>query len=71
MIVVKREPLTSKQKVWCVALAFFLNVPIFIFIFEYANRFTPRQVGVVGLFNLAIAVPLLALLTEKWIRKMK
>lgn len=67
----KREPLTAKQKVWCVALIFFLNTPVLIFIFGYADRFSARQVGVVGLLNLGLGVPLLALFTEKWIRKMK
>jgi len=66
-----REPLTPKQKVLCVILIFALNTPVIVFIFWYSERFSPRQVGVVGLFNLAIGVPLLALITEKWIRKLK
>ena len=66
-----REPLTFKQKVLCVTSTFLLNTPVFIFIFEYSDRFSPRQVGLVGLLNLALVVPLLALITEKWIRKVK
>jgi len=67
----KREPLTAKQKVWFVSLAFLLNIPVLIFLFGYADRFSPKEVGVVGLFNLGLGVPLFALITEKWIRKMK
>ncbi len=67
----KREPLTLKQKVLCVAVIFILNTPVLIFIFKYSDRFTPREVGIVGLFNLAVGVPLLALITEKWIRKLR
>ncbi len=66
-----RAPLTPKQKALCVATAFCLNTPIFIFIFRYSSEFSPRQVGVAGLLNLAFGVPLLALITEKWIRKLK
>ncbi len=67
----KREPLTFKQKVLCVTLIFLQNAPVIIFIFWYCDRFSPRQVGVVGLLNLALGVPMLALITEKWIRKLK
>jgi hypothetical protein len=65
-----REPLTPKQKMWCVAVIFVLNTPIFILIFGYADRFTDREFGVFGMLNLTLGVPLLALITEKWIRKM-
>jgi hypothetical protein len=66
-----RAPLTAKQKAVCVAVVFFLNAPILIFVFSYSGGFSPRQVGVAGLLNLALGVPLLALITEKWIRKLK
>jgi hypothetical protein len=66
-----RAPLTPKQKVVCIAMVFFLNAPILIFIFCYSSGFSPRQVGIAGLLNLALGVPLLALITEKWIRKLK
>jgi hypothetical protein len=66
-----REPLTPKQKALCVVVTFCLNTPILIFIFCYSSEFSPRQVGVAGLLNLALGVPLLALITEKWIRKLK
>ncbi|MFZ0279023.1 MAG: hypothetical protein WA254_08465 [Candidatus Sulfotelmatobacter sp.] len=66
-----RAPLTPKQKALCITLAFCLNTPILIFIFRYSSGFSPRQVGVAGLLNLALGVPLLALITEKWIRKLK
>jgi len=64
-------PLTPKQKAIVVATAAVLNVPIFIFIFGYSKQFTPREVGVVGLFNLFAGVPLLVLILNKWIRKLK
>ncbi len=64
-----REPLTPKQKALCVVLIFFLNTPILIFIFCYSSEFSPRQVGLAGAVNLLLGVPLLALITEKWIRK--
>ena len=67
----KREPLTLKQRVLCVTLIFFLNTPVLIFIFGYSDRFSPRHVGLAGLLNLALGVPLLALITEKWIPKLK
>ncbi len=66
-----RAPLTPKQKALCVAVIFLLNTPILIFIFCYSSEFSPRQVGVAGLLNFAVGVPLLALITEKWIRKLK
>jgi hypothetical protein len=64
-------PLTPKQKVLVVATAAVLNVPTFIFIFRYSKQFTPREVGVVGLFNLFVGVPLLVLISNKWIRKLR
>jgi len=64
-------PLTLNQKVTVVATAAVLNVPIFIFIFGYSKQFTPREVGVVGLFNLFVGVALLVLISNKWIRKLK
>jgi len=66
-----RAPLTPKQKALCVVVIFCLNTPILIFIFCYSTEFSPRQVGVAGLLNLAIGVPLFARITEKWIRKLK
>jgi hypothetical protein len=66
-----RAPLTQKQKALCIAVAFCLNTPLFIFLFRYSPEFSPRQVGVAGFLNFALGVPLLALITEKWIRKLK
>jgi hypothetical protein len=36
----------------------------------FSRVFSPK-VGVAGLLNFALGVPLLALITEKWIRKLK
>jgi hypothetical protein len=66
-----RAPLTLKQKALCIGVAFCLNTPIFIFIFRYSSGFSARQVGVAGLLNFVLGVPLLALITEKWIRRLK
>jgi len=66
-----RAPLTPKQKALCIAVAFCLNTPVLILIFRYSSELSPRQVGIAGLLNLALGVPLLALITEKWIRKLK
>jgi hypothetical protein len=66
-----RAPLTPKQKALCIAVAFCLNTPLFIFLFCYSSEFSPREVGVAGLLNFALGVPLFALITEKWIRKLK
>jgi ABC-type amino acid transport system permease subunit len=67
----ERRPLKAVQKVLIVATATFLNVPALVFIFCYSRAFSPRQVGAVGLMNLLLGVPLLALISEKWIRKVK
>jgi hypothetical protein len=37
----------------------------------YRNHFSPRQMGAIGAVNLVVGVSLLALISEKWIRKMK
>jgi hypothetical protein len=66
-----RAPSALKQKALCIAVAFCLNTPLFIFIFCYSSEFSPRRVAVAGLLNLGLGVPLLALITEKWIRKLK
>jgi hypothetical protein len=67
----RSEPWSMKQKMLIVATLFCLNTPAIIFIFCYSSYFSPRQVAAVGAANLLIGVPLLALISEKWIRKMK
>jgi hypothetical protein len=42
-----------------------------LFIAFYRNGFSARQVGAIGGVNLIVGVSLLALISEKWIRKMK
>ena len=66
-----RKPLTPKQKALCVALLFCLNSPAAAFVFLYSGEYSPRQVAAVGALNLLLGVPLLALIREKWIRKLK
>lgn len=66
-----REPLTAKQKALCVGVIACLNTPAIVFIFCYSSEFSPKQVAAVGAVNLLLGVPILALITEKWIRKLK
>jgi hypothetical protein len=67
----KREPLNPKQKLLVVGTAFFLYLPMLLFIAFYRNEFPPTQIGAIGAVNLIVGVSLLALISEKWIRKMK
>jgi hypothetical protein len=67
----KREPLKPKQKLLVVVTAFCVTIPGSIVIFRYSSEFSPRQMAVIGALNMLIGVPLLALISEKWIRKMK
>lgn len=67
----RREPLTAKQTFAFVATAFILITPMMLFILVGRDSITPRQFAAVGLVNLLVMVPLYALITEKWIRKMK
>ena len=65
-----RKPLTPKQQTLFVVVIFCLNTPAAIFVFCYSSGFSPRQVAAVGALNLLLGVPLLALIAEKWIRKL-
>jgi hypothetical protein len=67
----KREPLTSKQKALIVAVAFLLFLPMTLFIAYFRDNVSPRQFAAIGLANLIVGVSLLALISEKWIRRMK
>jgi len=42
-----------------------------LFIIYYRGEFSPRQIGAIGAVNLVVLVSLLALISEKWIRKIK
>ena len=64
-----RQPLNRKQKIAVVVVALCLAVPINVFAFWLSDGLSPRKVGVIGLVNLVVGVGLLALITEKWIRK--
>ena len=70
-----REPLTPKQKMLFVAVAACLNAPLFTWIFysvAQSNEASLKQhVPMLGALNLIVGVPLFALITEKWIRKLK
>ena len=67
----RREPLTSKQKALIVAVAFLLFLPMTLFIAYFRDSVSPREFAAIGLVNLVVGVSLLALVSEKWIRKMK
>lgn len=67
----RREPLTPKQTVAFVVTTFVLITPMMLFIIVGRDSISPRQFAAVGLVNLLLMIPLYALITEKWIRKMK
>ncbi|MGH7670635.1 MAG: hypothetical protein ACRENQ_14210 [Gemmatimonadaceae bacterium] len=46
-------------------------MPGMIFIVLYDDSFSPRQMGVVGVINMAIFVPLVILVGRRWISKIK
>ena len=67
----RREPLKPKQKLLIVATAFCLALPMFLFIVYCRDKVSPRHFAAVGAVNLIVGVSLLALISEKCIRKMK
>ena len=67
----KREPFTLKQKLLITFTAFVLYLPMLLIIIYYRDQFSPRKMAVIGGINLPIGVSLLALISEKWIRRMK
>jgi hypothetical protein len=70
-----REPLTPQQKCLAVATAAILNTPLITWIFYSVARSNEaslkQHAAVFGALNLIIGVPLFALITEKWIRKLR
>jgi hypothetical protein len=74
----QREPLTPKQKLLAVVTLVILNTPALAwwwywgFYRDYfSQRAIPPYAAAVGAVNLLVGVILLALITEKWIRKTK
>ena len=67
----RREPFSLKQKLLIVVTAFFLYLPMLLFIIYYRDAVSPRQFAAIGAVNLVMGVSLLALVSEKWIRKLK
>jgi len=67
----RREPFSLKQKLLIVVIAFFLYLPMLLFIIYYRESVSPRQFAAIAAVNLVVGVSLLALVSEKWIRKMK
>ena len=63
----KREPFTLKQKLLITFTAFLLYLPMLLIIIYYRDQFSPRKMALIGGVNLPIGVPLLALISEKWI----
>ena len=51
--------------------AFFLYLPMLLFIIYYRDVVSPRQFAAIAAVNLVVGVSLLALVSEKWIRKLK
>ncbi len=66
-----REPFSLKQKLLIVATACFLYLPMLLFIVYDRDAVSPRQFAAIAAVNLVVGVSLLALVSEKWIRKMK
>jgi hypothetical protein len=70
-----REPLTPKQTFLTVATAALLNSPLLTWLFysvAHSDEASLKQNGpALGALNLVLGVPLLAFITEKWIRKLK
>ncbi len=69
---VRRAPLTPKQKVLVIAVLACLQSPLIFFIVylaENPGRFSPRFIALMFALNIILGVSLLALITEKWIRK--
>jgi len=70
-----RRRLTLKQKYLAVATAGVLNVPLFTRIFysvAHGNEASLKEhAPTFGALNLIIGIPLFALITEKWIRRVK
>jgi hypothetical protein len=69
----RRPPLTPKQIVLVLAVLACLQTPLILFIIYLANNpkaFSSRQIAVMGFVNIFGGVSLLALITEKWIRKL-
>lgn len=70
-----RQRLALKQKCLAEATAVLLNVPVFTWVFysvASGNDASLKQhAPIFGALNLIIGVPLFALITEKWIRKLK
>ncbi|MGC2619814.1 MAG: hypothetical protein WA414_12295 [Acidobacteriaceae bacterium] len=67
----RREPFTLKQKVLITMVGLALNMPAYIFVILEMNRFPPRFFALIGAINLGLGVPLLALISEKVIRKVR
>jgi hypothetical protein len=41
------------------------------FFFFFGQDFSPRQLGVIGAINMVVSVPLLILISRRWILKVK
>jgi hypothetical protein len=70
----RRAPLTTKQKVLFTTVIACLQIPLIYFIsylVENPGKLFPRQIALVFMINMILMVSLLALITEKCIRKIK
>jgi hypothetical protein len=65
------EPLTSRQAALIIAIAAILWAPMMTFFFFFGQDFSPRQLGVIGAINMVVSVPLLILISRRWILKVK
>lgn len=66
----KLEPATPKQATLAIATAAILWIPIAVFLIFFHDKVSPRQIGLIGLLNLAVSVSLLVWIYRKWISKL-
>ena len=74
----RKQPLTAKQKLLAVITLALLNSPALgwwwywgVYLGYFSRGVNPPHLVAVAIVNLSVGVTLLALITEKWIRKMR
>ena len=68
----RRPPLTPGQLAAFLAVLTCLQTPLIFFVIDLAlnpGALSSKQIALVGFVNITVGVSLLALITEKWIRK--
>jgi drug/metabolite transporter (DMT)-like permease len=65
------HPPTLKQTSVLITLAAMLWVPMTLVIIFFGERFTPRQLGGVGILNIILGTAILVWSFRTWIQKIK